>query len=73
MKNVIDFPGVTVGRISPDKILAGISQDQTISDLIAITLSEDGFLSFYSSTGSKERILFLLEKMKQETLKEQEL
>lgn len=65
--NVVDFNGITYGRVSPKKVLEGAIEDD-LETVIVIGWTKDKTLACYSSDGRPSEELMLLEAFRQQVL-----
>lgn len=67
--NVILFPGSTTNELPPDRILKA-AIDEKVSLVVILGYTPEGKEYFASSTGDKQEIVWLLERLKYELLKD---
>lgn len=63
--NVVDFPGMTYGKINPEKIAKALSEEiQDFESVLVCGFTKDGQFYLASSEGEIKENLWLIENVK---------
>lgn len=69
-ENVVYFTGETKLDISPTTILNAVAQECEYDNILIVGQDSEGSLHLHSSTGNKEKVVYMLESIKQAFLEQ---